>query len=374
QNDQITGIAYAGRDKVEAEPLIGFLMNTLVIRNIINTDQSLNLFLTSVKNNLSKIFKYRNIPFQKINRLCQETNPGEKVFESMFLMQTMDFPDLGLPGIETEFMHVDMGKANCDITLELFENESGLNGWFEYRTDIFTPKRIKQGTQHFNQIIENAVDNPESKINTLLHLNHFPISPMQHAMLMETLKSPQGAGSYIEQVVFDINQDIDIKRFTKAWQKIIKHHEIMRLGFVWKNLDQPLQYVATIDEVNIEFNDWSKLSKPETDEFLEMFLQADRRLGFSLSIPPLFRIALLKTDKNQYTCVWSFHHAIADGRSMVSILKDLFLIYNDPDAEMIPQGSFKNYIAWLNKEQADSMAEVFWEKQLKGFTEPLDLP
>jgi amino acid adenylation domain-containing protein len=197
---------------------------------------------------------------------------------------------------------------------------------------------------------------------------------MQHGMLMETLRSPQGAGSYIEQIVFDINQDIDIKRFTKAWQKIITHHETMRLGFVWKDLDQPLQYVATIDEVNIEFNDWSNLSKPETDEFLEMFLQADRRLGFSLSNPPLFRIALLKTDKKQYSCVWSFHHAIADGRTMVSILKDLFFVYHDPNAELIPPGSFKNYIEWLNRTQADSKAGAFWEKQLKDFTEPLDLP
>ena len=374
KNDQITGVAYAGRDEAETEPIIGFLMNTLVVRNIIKPDHSLNSFLSSVKKILAKIFKYKNIPFQKINRLSQETSQREKVFESMFLMQTMDFQSLDLQGIETEYIHVDMGKANCDITLELFENESGLNGWFEYRTDIFTEKKIKQVTKHFKQIIETAIDSPEAEINTLLYLNHYPISPMQHGMLMETLRSPQGAGSYIEQIVFNITREIDIKRFTKAWQKIIKHHEIMRLGFAWKNLDQPLQYIAWANEINIEFNDWSKLSKTETDEFLEMFLQADRRLGFSLSNPPLFRIALLKTDKNQYTCVWSFHHAIADGRTMVSILKDLFLIYQNPNAELITPGSFKKYIGWLNKAQAYSKARGFWEKQLKGFTESLDLP
>jgi amino acid adenylation domain-containing protein len=70
ESDQITGIAYAGRDKIETEPLIGFLMNTLVIRNFINTDHSLSSFLSSVKENLATIFKYKNIPFQNINRLC----------------------------------------------------------------------------------------------------------------------------------------------------------------------------------------------------------------------------------------------------------------------------------------------------------------
>ncbi|SDT86355.1 non-ribosomal peptide synthetase [Desulfobacula phenolica] len=374
QNDQITGIAYAGRDSVETEPIIGFLMNTLVARNLIKIDHSLSSFLGTVKTNLEKIFRYKNIPFQKINRLCQETSRREKLFESMFLMQTMDFPHLDLQETKTEYVHVDMGKANCDITLELYETESGLNGWFEYRTDIFSRKRIKKVTKHFNQIIENLIDKPESKINSLLHQNIYPISPMQHGMLMETLRSPQGAGSYIEQIVFDIHQDIDLERFKKAWQKIIRHHEIMRLGFAWKNLDQPMQYISQVDEINIEINDWSQASKPEIDEFLEMFLKADRRLGFSLSKPPLFRIALLKTEENRYTCIWSFHHAIADGRTMVVILKDLFSIYQDLKAELLPSGSFKNYILWLNKEQGNPKARGFWENQLKGFTEPLTIP
>lgn len=188
---------------------------------------------------------------------------------------------------------------------------------------------------------------------------------MQHRMLMETLRSPQGAGSYIEQVVFKINQELDIKRFTDAWQKVIKHHEIMRLGFAWKNLEQLLQHIVPIDranKVNIEINDWSRLSKPEISEFFDMFLQADRRLGFSLAKPPLYRIALLKTDANQYTCVWSLHHIIADGRSMVSILRDLFLLYHNPNAKIADPGSFKKYIGWLNQQQVDLNAKKFWKK------------
>ncbi len=374
QNDQITGIAYAGRDRVETESIIGFLMNTLVVRNNIKINKSFNIFLSKMKKNLGEIFKYKHIPFQRINHLCQETSRRKKVFESMFLMQTMDIPPLNLQGNKTEDIHVDMGKANCDITLELYEKESGLKGWFEYRTDVFSDNKIRQITKRFNQIIKTTVDKPEAAIGSLLYQDNFSLSPMQHGMLMETLKSPQGAGSYIEQVVFKINQEIDIKRFTDVWQTIIEHHEIMRLGFAWKNLDQPLQHIAPVDKINIEVNDWSKISKPETSEFLEMFLQADRRLGFSLTKPPLFRIVLIKTDENRYTCIWSLHHIIADGRSMVAILRDMFLLYHNPNREITSPGSFKNYIGWLNQQQTCFDAKEFWEKQLKGFTEPIELP
>jgi len=374
QNDQITGVAYAGRDSVESESIIGFLMNTLVVRNVINIDHGLNEFLQKVKSSIKKIYKYKHIPFQRINRLCQETSSRETVFESMFLMQTMGLPQLDLQEIKAHYQPIDLQKASCDITLELFESDSGLTGWFEYRTSVFTEKRIEEITRHFDQIIKNGVNQPDIRINTLLRLNSFPLSPMQHGMLMESLRSPQGAGFYIEQIVFTIDQEIDINRFRTAWQKIIEHHEILRLGFLWKNLDQPLQYVAPPGNTDIEINDWSTVSKAETDDFLEMFLKADRRLGFSLSKPPLFRIALIKKDAHQYTCVWSFHHAIADGRSMVSILKDLFLLYHTPEAKLTPAGSFKNYIVWLNRKQMGSRTKEFWKEQLDGFSEPLHLP
>ena len=211
-------------------------------------------------------------------------------------------------------------------------------------------------------------------MNTQPSPNYFPLSPLQHRMIMESLKSPQGAGSYIEQIVFSIHQDIDINKFSSAWLRIIRHHEIMRLGFKWEKIDPPLQYVSTPDEINIEFNDWSSKSKPETDEFIAMFLQADRRLGFRLDKPPVFRIALLKTGTSQYTCVWSFHHAIADTKTMVFILKDLFSTYHDPNTELIPPGSFKNHVLWLNTQPHNSKTKAFWEERLKGFTGPLCLP
>ncbi len=374
KNDQVTGVAYANRDNIKAENIIGFLMNTIVVRNIINVNHEFKEFLNKVKQSIEKVFLYKNIPFHRVNHLCQEMGLCEQVFDSMFLMQTMEFPPLDFNEARAEYMHVDMGKANCSITLELFEKESGLNGWFEYKTDVFNRDEIEGFTKHFYQIIDSAINDPSLKITNFIHLNSFPLSPMQHSMIMETLRSPQGAGSYIEQIVFDINMEIDIKRFSKAWEKVIDHHEVMRLGFAWKNLDQPMQYISTLDRIDIEINDWSRISKSEQDEFLEMFLRADRRLGFSLSKPPLFRIALLKIGKTRYKCVWSFHHAIADGRSMVFILKDLFTVYHNMDAKLTPIEPFRHYIQWLDSHKERSEAEKFWTDQLKGFTEAIDLP
>lgn len=397
QDDQVTGIAHAGRNQVETEPLIGFLMNTLVARNQLRFDMRFSRFLTRVKTNLDTIFRYSHIPFHQISNFCHEQGQSKDIFQSLFLMQTMDFPFLELENTQSDYTHFKTRTANTDITLELYEKDSGATGWFKYRVDAFSPKQISQMETRFSNIIKNALDHPESTIDTIAgkngfpnsikndldhpkstidtieNKNRFPISPMQHGMLMETLKAPHGAGCYVEQILFNMDQDIDINRFTRAWETVIRHHDILRLGFIWEGLDCPEQYVTPQCPLKIEYNDWSAINESERKEYLDMFLEADRRLGFSLAKPPAFRVVLFKTGAHRHTCIWSFHHCIADGRSMVFILRDLFLAYRDPGVALAPTGSFKQYILWLNR-QKKSASKKFWADYLAGFNTPMVFP
>ena len=373
ENDQITGIAYAGRNGIETESLIGFLMNTLAARNQIRAESGFTEFLARVKKNLEVIFKYADIPFYEVSRFCRDQGRTEPVFNCLFLMQTMDFPFLDLPETRSDYLYAKTKTANVDITLELYEQRSGISGWFKYRTGRFSRQEIEQMADLFLRILENGLDRPESTIDDIIGMNRFPISPLQHGMLMETLRAPHGAGVYVEQIVFGMEQEIDINRFKLAWEKIINHHEILRLGFLWKGLDFPEQYISLPQPLRITYNDWSSINPDEKKEYLDMFLKADRRLGFSLDMPPAFRVALFKMEARRYTCLWSFHHCIADGRSMVFILRDLFLAYKTPGAGLNPAGSFRHYILWL-KRQKKARAKKFWTDYLKGFNEPLVFP
>lgn len=201
-------------------------------------------------------------------------------------------------------------------------------------------------------------------------ISPFPLSPMQHGMLMQTIKSPSGAGCYIEQIVFDINQTVDPAAFTTAWQTLVRHHEFMTIGFTWQGLDFPEQFTASVDDFKVEFYDLIEKSPAGQKAYLDLFLTADRRLGFALDKPPVFRAALFQTGRSAYTCVWSFHHSIADGRSMTAVLRDLFLVYNAPHTHLTPSGSFKSYIHWFTNNDKTATRE-YWKNRLKDFSEPI---
>jgi len=373
KNDQVTGIAHAGRDRIDTENTIGFFMNTLVARHWIRADRSFRDQLTQLTQTLARLMRYRHIPFHRIAQHCREKGQNASCFTTLFLMQTMDLPVLSIPETTCERLTIQPPDTNMDLTLELHEQNTQFTGWFKYRTAAFSDRDVSMLSRQLTRLITAFSTNADLTPDDVQDAGRFNISPMQHAMLMETLRAPQGAGCYVEQVVFDMHQEIDPDRFAAAWQRVIECHTTLSLGFAWKGLDEPRQFFAPDPSMKIEFNDWSRFAAFEKKEYLDMFLKADRRLGFSLDTPPLFRIALIKTGIRHYTCIWSFHHCIADGRSMVFILRDLFAAYQDPGILLQPPGSFKSYITWLNR-RSDRSDLDFWTRQLEGFTEPMVFP
>jgi len=203
----------------------------------------------------------------------------------------------------------------------------------------------------------------------------YPLSPSQQGMLFETLSSP-GSGIHIEQLMVTLHGDLNLRGFEQAWQRVVERHSLLRTGFVWKNQEQPLQFVLQRVEVTLEKQDWRGLSSSQQQEQLEAVLSADRSQGFNLTKPPLMRFALFQIGKDTYHFVWTQHHILMDGWCLPIILEEVLAFYKgfctNQDLSLQPSRPFKDYIVWL-KQQNLSQAETFWRKKLQGFTKPTPL-
>lgn len=170
--------------------------------------------------------------------------------------------------------------------------------------------------------------------NTAPSSKRIPVSPIQDHMISEYLSAPTGSGVYIDRVIINIDQEIDFDQFSRTWLRIIQHHKALCLGFSQSVPGRLEQYIFTLEELNIEQNDWSRNSRQAANDFLNMFIQADRRLGFSPFSPPLFRIALLKMEEGRYTIIFSLFSAIAGKEELILILKDLFSAYGNAQYQL----------------------------------------
>lgn len=203
----------------------------------------------------------------------------------------------------------------------------------------------------------------------------YPLSPMQQGMLFHSIYSPD-SGVYFEQLTCELEGELNIPAFQKAWEQVVQRHSALRTSFVWKRLDKTLQVVHKQVELPFEVLDWRELSSSEQEARLEETLQENTKQGFNLSAAPLMRLTLIALRDNCHQFIWCHHHLLLDGWSMPLVIKEVFSCYEafrqNLTLQLNPGRPFRDYIAWIQKQDL-KLAESFWRKTLQGFTAPTPL-
>ncbi|MBF0398665.1 MAG: amino acid adenylation domain-containing protein, partial [Desulfobacterales bacterium] len=264
------------------------------------------------------------------------------------------------------------------LSIQIVSKARGLDIHINPR-DIFAHQTISELAKAAKTISEISAD--QGMMPLTLNLDNltkehkdnisdiYPLTPMQEGMLFHTLYAPE-TGNYFEQMHFLIKGNIDISQFQKAWQYMIDRYEILRTGFVWNAGDKPVQIVFNKKALPWEFFDWQN----EDDENkLKELLINEQKKGFDLSNAPLIRCQIIQLSKDSYRFVLNSHHMLMDGWSMPIFFNELILSYQalvSGKNPLLPKvNQFKDYIAWLNK-QDHKKAKSYWDEQLKGFETP----
>ncbi|MFP2933568.1 condensation domain-containing protein, partial [Pyxidicoccus sp. 3LG] len=204
----------------------------------------------------------------------------------------------------------------------------------------------------------------------------YPLSPLQQGMLFHVLLAPT-AGDYLQQLTWTVHSPLRLDVLRRAWQHVVDRHAVLRTGFRWEGLPEPLQVVHATAELPWEELDWSALSSTGEQTRLESFLEEDRTRGFTLSRPPLMRVKAIRLAGGIHRFVWSFHHMLLDGWSIGIFFRELFSAYDalvhDRVTARDEAPGFRDYIAWLAQHPASASAP-FWKSQLGGFSAPTPLP
>ncbi|MCP5425324.1 MAG: hypothetical protein H6970_09690 [Gammaproteobacteria bacterium] len=204
----------------------------------------------------------------------------------------------------------------------------------------------------------------------------YPLSASQQGMLFETLASEGAAGIHVEQLSCRIEGVFDSAAFAAAWQQVVERHGVFRTAFVWQDQPEPLQVVVRQLAVSVRQDDWSGLPETEQGQRIDAFLTTERRQGFTLTRPPLLRLALFRLAERSHQFCLTFHHLLMDGWCIPLVFADVLAFYRAHtgagDPRRVPCRQFRDYMAWLKSQDWDR-AETFWRRYLQGFTAPTSL-
>ena len=169
QEDIFAGTVVANRNRKEVGNLVGFFMNTLVLRTNFEQEPTFLEVLRRVRQMTLDAYTYQELPFDK---LLEELKPERDVsrtplFQVMFILHNTQKVELELPGLKMEQMGVESEMSPFDLRLQLTETGGGLKGGFEYSTALFRPSTVKRAGLHLRNILEEIVRDPEIKVSDI---------------------------------------------------------------------------------------------------------------------------------------------------------------------------------------------------------------
>jgi amino acid adenylation domain-containing protein len=187
QEDIAVGSPIANRNRSEIEGLIGFFVNSLVLRTNLSENPTFRELLSRVREVALGAYAHQDLPFEKlVEELHPERNLSQNpLFQIVFALQNAPMEPLELPGLTlSPLQFVDTKTTRFDLEFHLWEgahNNDGISGFVVYSTDLFDEATISRMLGHFQNLLESIVANPEQRIADLQILSEAE----RHQLLVE---------------------------------------------------------------------------------------------------------------------------------------------------------------------------------------------
>ncbi|MGF1675887.1 MAG: condensation domain-containing protein, partial [Rivularia sp. (in: cyanobacteria)] len=170
QDDIVVGTDIANRNRTEIEPLIGLLVNTLVLRTDVSQNPTFGELLQRVREVVLGAFAHKDLPFEKLVEILNPNRDFSQMmplFKVKFDLQLATVKPLQLNNLTVERDNYKQEFVKYELRLNLQDTEQAICGQIEYSSDLFDEETIVRFVEHFRVLLEGIVDNPDCQIGNL---------------------------------------------------------------------------------------------------------------------------------------------------------------------------------------------------------------
>ncbi|WP_272040588.1 non-ribosomal peptide synthetase, partial [Paenibacillus sp. JJ-100] len=169
QDDVVVGTSIAGRTHGDTQPLIGMFVNTLALRNYPSSEKTFLMYLEEVKETTLGAYEHQNYPFEELVDKVQVSRDLSRnpLFDTMFSLQNLEDKKVELEGLKLSQYPSDYGMAKFDLSIDVTEEDGGLECIFEFATALYKESTIRQLSNHFGHLLAAIVSRPDAKISEL---------------------------------------------------------------------------------------------------------------------------------------------------------------------------------------------------------------
>jgi amino acid adenylation domain-containing protein len=167
QDEVVVGSPVAGRTRSETEGVIGFFVNTIVLRCDLRDNPSFRELLTRTRDRAARAYAHQDLPFEK---LVEELHPQRDASRNplhQVVLHLVESPSGEVRADTTSQTQVRTGTAAFDLVVHLRGAGADLKGDIEYSSELFDRSTIEQLAGHLAIVLAALVDNPDAPLSRI---------------------------------------------------------------------------------------------------------------------------------------------------------------------------------------------------------------
>ncbi|MBA2674104.1 non-ribosomal peptide synthetase, partial [Ramlibacter sp.] len=243
------------------------------------------------------------------------------------------------------------------------------------RVDV-PPNRIRPGSKTLTPDMLPLVQLTPAEIRTVVDSvpggaaniqDIYPLAPLQEGLLFLHRMQQEG-DAYLQRAMLAFGSRDALDRFVGALQEAIDREDILRTGFLWEGLRQPVQVVWRRARIDV---DVLALSPAEGDVAAQLRARHDpRRDKLDLCRVPLLHCTAAQDASNgRWLLQVLFHHLVHDAASMRLLVAQVQIILAGQRELLAAPVPFRNYVASARR-MPQAEHEAFFRAQLGDVEEP----
>ena len=165
--EEITvGSPIANRNRAETEGLIGFFVNTLILRTNLAGNPEFRELLRRVKEVTLGAYAHQDMPLdQLVDAIHLKRDIREHpLFQIFFALNNNPTPSVEMAGVGITPMRIDNGIAKFDIEISLIERDEGMVVTAIYNADLFERSSIESLLARYEKVLSGVARNPAARL------------------------------------------------------------------------------------------------------------------------------------------------------------------------------------------------------------------
>ncbi|MCM3291421.1 condensation domain-containing protein [Paenibacillus sp. MER 180] len=167
--DICVAVPVSNRFDERLKQTVGFFANTVAMRTVIQPESSCKAVLSKNKEMIANVYANVELPFEEVISSIefQRDAAYSPLVQYMFVFQNFAMKEMGFDEARMTLMELESSSAKFEMTLMLYEKDSGIAGLVEYNTDLFYASTVQKFIEAYQYMLNYVIEHDDISVNQL---------------------------------------------------------------------------------------------------------------------------------------------------------------------------------------------------------------